>query len=212
MKIKEALERIFWYLCITVVVIISLPLLRLYLIFKLITMPFDYMKYKKSLYQRDFPQKYKWLSTPHADNDVYTIIKENNLPVEYIKWCDYYEVRGYFVYKNILLCFDEPIIFDKNKGVCFDLDEDVNDKFECEADSDSYEDNTIEGIKALMLDDFHKNVPGRECDQILFFYSRKTVEKFYKKGSSYKMRALDGFVIYEKSELLEVLKEIIDTH
>ena len=102
--------------CVCIVaLIIFLPFFLLYLLFKLLSTPFDYIKYKKSRYQKDFPHKYTWLREPHIDNAPYTAIKENELPVEYIKWSEDYDIGGYFVYKDILLDFTEPFFFDEEK-------------------------------------------------------------------------------------------------
>lgn len=98
-------------------IIFVLPIALIYLLFKLFATLFDYIKYKCSQYQRDFPQKYSWLSVPHFDNAVYTAIKENNLPVEYIKRSGDYNLCGYFVYKDILLDFTEPFFFDKEEKI-----------------------------------------------------------------------------------------------
>ena len=209
MKIKKS-ENIIIFIFI---IIIVLPIALIYLLFKLLATPFDYIKYKRSWYQRDFPHKYSWLSEPHFDNDAYTAIKENNLPVEYIKWSEDYNLCGYFVYKDILLDFTEPFFFDEEKKIFLELP-DENESEET-ADNETYEDNnsdkclTAEGAKELILAHFRDNVPGRECHKIVFFYSRKDVERDYKEEGLNAMRGLDDFIIYEKGELAQVIKAFI---
>ena len=84
---------------------ILIPVGLFLLIFMFITIPFNYYKYRHSQYQKDFPHKFNFLSPFHVDNIPYSIIKENELPIEYIKWSEEYEMYGYFIYKDILLDF-----------------------------------------------------------------------------------------------------------
>ena len=205
------------------IIIIVLPIALIYLLFKLLATPFDYIKYKHSRYQRDFPHKYSWLSEPHFDNGAYTAIKENNLPIEYIKWSEDYDIGGYFVYKDILLDFTEPFFFLEEKKLFFclpdskDAEEVSYDESDDSQNTELDEDNTdqcltVDGMKELILGQFHYNVPNRECKRIVFFCSRKNAERDYKEEGLNVMRDLDGFIIYEKGELAKVIKEFIDSN
>lgn len=113
MKCKDS----FWSqllvgICLIFILAILIPVGLFFLIFKFITMPFNYYKYRHSQYQKDFPHKFNFLDPFHVDNIPYSIIKENELPVEYIKWSKEYDMYGYFIYKDILLDFTEPFFFD----------------------------------------------------------------------------------------------------
>ncbi len=223
MKLKDSIaEKILTLFCI-VAFIIFLPFFLLYLLFKLLWTPFDYIKYKKSRYQKDFPHKYTWLREPHTDNAPYTAIKENALPVEYIKWSEDYNLSGYFVYKDILLDFTEPFFFDEEKKLflCLpdskDAEEVSYDESDDSQNTELDEDNTdqcltVDGMKELILGQFHDNVPNRECKRIVFFCSRKNAERDYKEEGLNVMRGLDDFIIYEKGELAKVIKEFIDNN
>lgn len=198
------------------IIIFVLPIALIYLLFKLLATPFDYVKYKRSRYQQDFPHKYSWLSEPHFDNAAYTAIKENNLPVEYIKWSEDYNFCGYFVYKDILLDFTEPFFFDEEGKVFLQLP-DENESGETADSETSEEENsdkslTVEETKELIHDGFRNRVPGRECYRIVFFYSRKDVERDYKEEGLNVMRELDDFIIYEKGELANAIKNFIDNN
>lgn len=220
MKIKECTSKVGDFIIFSIVFLFFLPFFLLLLLFKLITFPIDYVKYKRSRYQQDFPHKYKWLDMPHIDNIPYTAIKENNLPIEYIKWHEDYEFAGYFIYKNILLDFSLPFFFAKDKGLW--LSWFGNEEDETLENNDDEEENidfentdnclTVEETKSLILEAFHRNIQGRECNNVVFFYSRKGVEKNYDEGGLEKMRELDDFIIYEKNELPKVLKQFVDTH
>lgn len=209
MKIKKS-ENIIIFIFI---IIIVLPITLIYLLFKLLATPFDYIRYKRSRYQRDFPHKYSWLSEPHFDNAAYTAIQENNLPVEYIKWSEDYNFCGYFVYKDILLDFTEPFFFDEEGKIFLRLP-DENESEETTDDETSEEENsdkclTVEETKELILDGFRNSVPERECHRIVFFYSRKDVLRDYKEEGLNTMHELDDFIIYEKGELAQVIKAFI---
>ena len=205
-------------LCV-VLFILFLPFLLLYFLYKLIIMPVDYFKYKHSRYQQDFPRKYRWLSTPHVDNDPYTAIKENDLPVDYIKWREDYDLNGYFIYKNTLLDFNEPLFFDKKKGLWLswigqENEDDERDEAEdIEADDSDYENTddclSVDETKAYIIEEFSKNLPDRKCNDVVFFYSKKNLEKLYEEGGLEAMRGLDGFVIYEKDELAKAISDFI---
>ena len=217
MKIKKGIidEKVLAVFCI-VAFIIFLPFFLLYLLFKLLWTPFDYIKYKKSRYQKDFPHKYTWLREPHTDNAPYTAIKENALPVEYIKWSEDYNLSGYFVYKDILLDFTEPFFFDEEGKIFLRLP-DGNESEETTDDETSEEENsdkclTVEETKELILDGFRNSVPERECHRIVFFYSRKDVLRDYKEEGLNTMRELDDFIIYEKCELANVIKDFIENN
>ena len=223
MKIKVSVaEKLVFVFCI-VVFIIFLPFFLLYLLFKFLSTPFDYIKYKKSRYQKDFPHKYTWLREPHIDNAPYTAIKENELPVEYIKWSEDYDIGGYFVYKDILLDFTEPFFFDEEKKLflCLpdskDAEEVSYDESEDSQDTEHKETNadeclTVDGMKELILGLFRDNAPNRECNRIVFFCSRRNAGRDYKEEGLNAMRELDDFIIYEKGELAKVIKDFIENN
>jgi hypothetical protein len=82
--------------------------------------------------------------------------------------------------------------------------------FECEDITD--ECLTVDGIKEIMLDHFHNTMPNRECNRIVFFFSRKNVERDYKEEGLDVMRGLDDVIIYEKGELANVIKNFVDNN
>ena len=209
MKIKDGEDIIIFIL----ILIIILPIAFLYLLFKFFATPFDYIKYKRSRYQKDFPHKYSWLSEPHFDNEAYTAIKENELPVEYIKWSEEYNLGGYFVYKDILLDFTEPFFFDEEKKLFFySLEENETENDEAEDDDNGDKRLTLEETKELILGQFRDDVPGRECNRIVFFYSRKIAKRDYNEEGLEIMRTLDDFIIYENGELAKAIEDFIDNN
>ena len=218
MKIKDNIVIILSLSGLAIMLIIFGPFILIYILAgifcKLIMSPFDYIKYKNSHYQKDFPHKYSWWKSPHADSETYEAIKQNNLPVEYIKWSNDYEIEGYFVYKDILLDFTESFFFDKKKGAWLMWHANNADDGQDDYDADrENEENflTVDEAKAYILEKFHENVPERECKGVVIFYSRTHIKERYKKGALEKMSELENFIIYEKKELASVIKNFVET-
>lgn len=194
---------------------ILIPVGLFLLIFKFITMPFNYYKYRHSQYQKDFPHKFDFLDPFHIDDVPYSIIKENELPIQYVKWSKEYHMYGYFIYRDILLYFTEPFFFDPETNTFkFNPEEEVE-----ENEDDNNQDNgnvenclSVEETKAFVLNDFHKNIPECECKQVVFLYSQERLEKTHGKIALEKMSGSNDFIVYKKGTLLQVLKEFIDTH
>lgn len=211
--IAEKAATVGTFLVFGVVFLLVLPFLLLYFLYKLVTTPFDYFKYKRSLYQRDFPHRYAWLATPHMDNEAYTVIKENRLPVEYIKWRQEYDLNGYFIYKDILLVFTEPFFFDRKRGLWLIWPANTSDESAEDVEDEDYENTedclTVDEAKAYIIEQFCEDVPGRVCNRVVFFYSRKNLETVYEEGGLESMRALDDFIIYEKGMLADAIKHVI---
>lgn len=219
MKIKEILSNIGVWILVVLVLMVFMPINLLLLLYKLVCTPFSYIQYKRSRYQRDFPHKYKWLDTVHNDNPPYTVIKDHNLPIEYIKWSEDYDVSGYFVYNDVLLDFTEPFFFDKRKGLwlCWqgqEVEEDFEDSDSEQMDDEENTDDclTVENTGELILSDFHNRTQGYACNRVVFFYRRDHAQKNYEEGGLEKMRELDDFIIYEKDELAEVLTKFVGSN
>ena len=80
MKFKDSFgSQLFAGICLIFIFAILIPIGLFVLIFKFITMPFNYYKYRHSQYQKDFPHKFNFLDPFHIDNIPYSIIKENDL-------------------------------------------------------------------------------------------------------------------------------------
>jgi hypothetical protein len=153
------------------------------------------------------------------DNKAYTAIKENDLPVEYIKWREDYDLNGFFVYKNILLDFNDPFFFDEEKKIwlCWmdENEEEEQSEYEEDTDEETNEDNTddcltVEETEKHILEEFHINVSGRVCNRVVFFCERKHIEKNYGEEGLQSMLTLDNFVVYEKGQLAKAIKDFIE--
>ncbi|MBQ8743382.1 MAG: hypothetical protein IJZ03_08445 [Clostridia bacterium] len=217
MKFKKAVSSIFSYILLSVIFILLLPFLLLFLVFKLIMTPFDYVKYKRSRYQQDFPHKYSWLRSPHIDNELYTLIKEKALPIEYVKDPSDYDLPGFFIFRNILLVFYEPLFFDREKGIFISYpetdDEHCEDEHDCDNDTENTDDClSISETSDRIINEFRAVAPDTECDSVVFLYKRKNLETMYAEGALAAAEQLDEFIIYEKGTLETAIRSFIDTH
>ena len=221
MKIKEQISEKSAFVLVVAIFILFLLFFLLYLLFKILSTPLDYIKYKRSCYQKDFPHKYTWLREPHSDNEAYTAIKENHLPIEYIRLFEDYDMPGRFVYKDTLLWFYSSVFFDKDKKQWLwwpgdkNTEEEVQEPRENEAELDT--ENTddclsVEDLKSFILDEFNNSVNTQECQRVVFFYERKKIERAYGKEALEIMRSLDDFIVYEKGELAKAIKNFTDNN
>lgn len=208
------------YTVIILALIVLLPIIILscliLLLYQILYTPIGYYKFKNSLYQKDFPCKFKWLDTPHKDNKVYTIIKENDLPIEYIKFYEDYDMPGYFLYKDVLLDFSEPFFFDKKKGLWLFWQEsqalfgqDDDEPLEPDEEDNTDDCLTVEEAKELCIEEFKRNIPARICNHVVFFYCAKKAKDYYGEDALNTMQNSDKFILYEKEDLEKVIKEYI---
>lgn len=216
MKIKERIDACVDGVFFVVVFVFFLPFCLLYLLFQLILTPFHYIKFKYSRYQQDFPCKYRWLAEPHSDSVSYATIKENHLPVDYIKWGKDYDLNGYFLYKDILLVFREPFFFDGEKGLwlCW-MREENTDETLADWDEPSEEENTddcltVEAATEFLLHEFQSNICDRKCNHVVFFYQQKNVVNDFGDDALAAMLANDNFVVYEKGNLADAIKNFTE--
>lgn len=206
-------------LLVWVVVALCIPLMLLVLLGQLLLTPITYIRFKKSRYQKDFPRKYSLWDDVHPDNEVYTIVKENDLPVEYINRNEDYYLFGYFVSGDVLLNFTEPFFYDEKKAAwLFWPGEDEKEPMELDEVEDVDvehvgEDNTddcvgVEAAKEMMLQRFAADVPGRECRRVAVFYERQKTERIYGKAQAEALKSA-GCILYERGELAQAIREVI---
>ncbi|MBR3779413.1 MAG: hypothetical protein IKL13_06835 [Clostridia bacterium] len=217
MKIKERLGDIASTALVWVIIALCLPWMLLVLIGQFLYTPIEYIQFKRSRYQQDFPRKYSLWCGVHLDNEVYTIVKENNLPVEYIKWSEDYGLHGYFVSGDTLLNFTEPFFYDEKKQEWMlwpGNAEDENDEVEDVDVEHVGEDNTddcvgVEAAKELMLQWFAADVAGRECRRVAVFYERQKTERIYGKEQAEALKSA-GCILYERGALAQAIREVIE--
>ena len=214
MKIKNILKYLAGIPVVILMLVILVPLGALYFLYKILTMPFSYIRHKRSLYQKDFPCRYSIWRYPHHDEKVYTVIKKNDLPIAYIKGqkeYEQYEMPGYFVYKDILLDFNELFFFDPERGLWLtELETASEEEQPSDEDSESTEHClTVDEGKKRYLEDFRRDVPDYVCNRVVMFYLRGHVERGYNKGGLDRMRSLGDFVVYEKGELATAIQNFV---
>ena len=211
MKPKNIISNIAPNILVCVLLIIFLPFCLLLLIGYVLYTPIDYIKFKRSAYQKDFPRKYKWLCGRHVDNRIYTIIKENDLPISYLRSYDDYELAGNFLYKDIALEFSQPFFFDDKKEEWLFWPHNDGDN---EAENVEIEDNTDDCLteaesREYILGQFKEQYPNVACTQMVFFYENKFVKSVYGDLALKKMQQNDSFILYQKGKLKEAIQEFI---
>lgn len=219
MKFKDRITIILSYFLLILGVIILLPIIVpasfIVLIYQILYTPIGYYKFKTSLYQKDFPTEYKWLDGVHQDNDIYTFIKENQLPIQYFKYYEKYDLSGLFLYKDVLLDFSEPFLYDDESKVWCVLPEDDESAEDDAAGtetidhSNDYEIFTVDGWKESQIMEFKEKFPDLSCNNIVFFYNKKRILRWYDEEALNIMKDLDGFILYEKGELEKAIKDYI---
>ena len=212
MTVKERIGNVASTALLWIVILLFLPLMLLAFLGYLLYWPIAHIKIKRSRYHKDFPRKITFACGLHPDNEVYTIVKENDLPVEYIKQDEEYYLPGYFVCGDTLLNFTEPFFYDEKKKVwLFWPGEEEKEPMEIDENED--EDNTddcvaIDVAKELMLQQFAADVPGRECRRVAVFYERQKTERQYGAAEVEALQSA-GCVVYERGELAQAIRSAI---
>lgn len=188
-----------------VVIIVFLPVIFLLFIGAILYTPIDYVKFKTSIYQKDYPRKYKWLCGRHEDNKIYEAIKENALPISYFKSCEDYELHGDFVYEDTILDFSTPFFYDDEKETWLYSEQSEVHSDECEHEcTDEY--LSVEEAKNYLLEQFAKRNTVIKCTKIVFFYEIGFVKAVYGEKSLAALREEDSVILYKKRELPERLQ------
>lgn len=214
MRFKSVISNITPNILVCFLLIIFLPFCLLLLIGYILYTPIDYIKFQRSAYQKDFPRKYKWLCGKHVDNNIYTIIKENDLPISYLRFYDDYELAGDFLYKDIALNFSQPFFYDDKKQVWLfwphnDGDNETEDTEEGEFEDNTDDCMTEEESREYILGQFNEQYPSVACTQMVFFYENKFVKSVYGDLALEKMQQNDSFILYKRGKLKEAIQEFI---
>lgn len=214
MKFKDKLGKFFCTFLVIVLIIIFIPLL---LVCALLYLPVDYIEFKRSRYQKDFPRKYSLFSGVHIDNKIYTLIKENNLPIEYYKHDGEYDFEGYFLYNDTLLNFSEPLRFVQEKGQWMLPDEGDEEENFYAAGVEGAEEKMVawlsfEEAREGYIAEFRKSYPTVSCNKIVFFYEAEPMRECYGAVAVEKLRELDGIVLYEEDALKETIRDYIENN
>ncbi len=105
----------------------------LWAIFAVFTLPFDYIKYKRSIYYKTEHKKYKWFDATCTNFKIYNAILKNKLPITYYPCPDETDelARGLFVYGKTLIITDTIPSYDtEHDEWVVELSEDNDDYVE----------------------------------------------------------------------------------
>ena len=196
-KIGKALLKVLGEVVITVVV---LPIL---LVAMVIYLPIQYIRFKRSRYQKDFPRKASFGCGPHVDNTVYTIVKERELPIRYFRQNHLnYDEPGWFLYNDILLDFTDPVFFDKERNIC-------PSRYEEQDVETAGGPLSVDAQKRETMDAFHRHEPDQPCTRVVFFINQSSAEDMYDDAGMEELRTSDDFVLYTKKTLADQLEKFI---
>ncbi len=223
MKLKNLLENVGGFLLFVLALLILFPLMLLVLLGALLCTPFDYIQFKRSRYRRDFPSKYRWLSGEHADGRVYAIVKEANLPIDYLRPESFDpEFHGYFLCGDTLLNFSHPLFFEEKSGRWLlwagkpdddggeeNGDTDNNETADADEDDEVNYDDCLEfsDAGAFCAEQFCEYFPQRACNRAVFFYEREATKQEYGAAALEILEHTDGFVVYSKKHLRDAIAD-----
>ena len=99
---------------VLVLFLLFLPILLLgLLIYTLVYTPYDYARYKRSVYCRDQKRRYRWLFAKSNCFKIYNSVKKHGLPIEYVEESESNFGQGYFFYRDVLIIYDDVPVFDE---------------------------------------------------------------------------------------------------
>lgn len=103
--------------------ILLLPLILLVLLGVAISLPLDYLRYKRSQYYRDLGVKYEFGHSYYTK--LYDKIRKADLPVDYHLFRDENtgDYRGYFRYDDVLLVADSMTVLYNETDGCWEINE-----------------------------------------------------------------------------------------
>ena len=159
-------------------------------------LPFDYIKYKKSLYYKNTKKKYTFFAASNQNFKIYNKINKNNLPISFIH--DPKEkntVCGWFVFEKTLIIVNEfNFEYDSEaEKWSFSVEGDKEEK-RVLLSIDEYIETEIEGLNQALGD--------KVCDKAVILICADNLENA---ENAYKE---ERFLIY-KDDMIEKLTQRI---
>ena len=214
------MKRVLETLVSFVAVLFFIPFCILLFLGAVLYTPIDYIRFKRSVYQKDYPRRYKWLCGCHTDNPIYTIVKKNKLPIAYLRFYDAYELPGDFILGDTVLLFSKPFFYAKEKEAWLflpDKDEDGEAGEEnLQLDEEDNEDESlddclgVEDALAWLKEQYKERYPDRNCARFVFFYEEKFVKDIYGEIALQKMQEEGIFILYKKRELKKTILQFVE--
>ncbi len=175
--------------------ILLLPIFFIMLIVLILQLPIDYIKYKKSRYYKDTREKYEIFEGRSYFFDFYEFVKENNLPIEFIRnKDDEFGEFGYFFYDKTLVIIDAWACYDQKKGVWgIDIGDEERDVY------------TFEEYVNLLINEFNKHEESNVCDKAMILLDEGEYEEYLNE-----LKDNDTVILYNKDNLKEKLIESLN--
>lgn len=183
---KFILELLLGFLLSPVLILIGVGLL--------ILIPFDYIKYKNSLYHKIEKEKYSLYAGQGINFKIYNEIAENNLPIRYVKHPQDKDLaRGRFVFDRTLIIIN---------GFSYDYDTE-SQKWFCGETVEEEIMNLDECIE-IELHDFNENFKTVPCNDAVVLISEDDVYNL-------EMAAKEKRFLLYKEDRVGALKTFLDS-
>ena len=102
---------------VLVLFLLFLPILLLgLLIYTLVYTPYDYARYKRSVYCRDQKRRYRWLFAKSNCFKIYNSVKKHGLPIEYVEEPETLYGQGFFYCRDVLIIYDDVPVLDEKES------------------------------------------------------------------------------------------------
>ena len=147
--------------------IILSPLILLAVVCLIILLPFDYIRYKNSLYYKNEREKYSLYAGCSLNFKIYNEIAKNNLPIKYVKNPQDTELqRSGFVFDRTLIIIN---------SFSFDYDSE-NKKWVCrQAADEEKEIMTLDEYIEIELQEFNACIGEVPCEDAIVLISEDDV-------------------------------------
>ena len=182
--IKRAIEKFFSFILAILIAII-------FGIFLIFLLPFDYIKYKRSLYYKSTKKKYTLFDASNDNFKIYNEINKNNLPINFIHHPKEKSlVYGWFVFEKTLIIVNafnfecdaesEKWVFsgevdEKEKSVFLSIDEYI--ETEIEEVNQTLGDKVCDNAVILICADNLENAENAYKEERFLIYKGDRTEK-----------------------------------
>ncbi len=180
----------------SLICIIFIPILLIVVLCFILYLPFDYIKYKRSYFYKEFKEKYTFFSGISPYFKMYNDIKKSRLPIEYIRNNSVDNIYGYFVYNKELIIVDCCVYYDEyNKAwAIVESHEDDRERF-----------YSVEEMVEVMLDEVNKFAGNIICDRAIVLVDLSEVNEEYVDNLSECKLLLP----FEKGKMIDCIKAYI---
>lgn len=196
---REKIKAIGKYILELLIGIVLSPLIILVGVGLILYIPFDYIRYKNSMYYKVEKERYSPYKGSSLNSKIYNEIAENNLPIKYVKNPQDKLQRESFVFDKTLIIIN-----------CFVFDYDLeNEKWvysvpEDEERKEIKEIMTLDEYIEIDLQEYNEYIGETPCEDAIVLISEDDVYNL-------EMAAKEKRFLLYKKDRVHALKEFIDS-